>query len=323
VPGLSIVIPCLGGAAEFDDTLVSVLQNRPADCEVLVVHSQAYDDPYDLGDEVRFIESDGKSLVELLNIAVRAAVGEVLHIVGCGLETSEGWTAPALAHFDDPEIAAVSPVVLGEDRQSVVAAGIRWSLGGARHIVSDRRVVSPGSGRLRAKIIGPTLAAGFYRRDVLVALEGFEATAGDALADASIALAIRSLGRLHVCEPASRLVRLRDPQNIAGGFAAARAAERLFWRYAAERGLPLSLGLHPLAVVGDAIRSGARSSVATSLAGRAAAWLEFGSVQRHRQHLAAAEQRLTELAELRAPIRMPTKRVPPQGEAVVNRKRAA
>jgi len=56
VPRLSIVIPCLGGAAEFDATLVSVLQHRPADCEVLVIHNEPYDDPYALGHEVRFVE---------------------------------------------------------------------------------------------------------------------------------------------------------------------------------------------------------------------------------------------------------------------------
>src|SRR5437773_6639777 len=89
VPRLSIIIPCLGGAAEFDATLVSVLQNRPTDCEVLVLHTEPYDDPYSLGDEVRFIESHAGSLVELLNIGVEQASGEVLHIVGCGLEATE------------------------------------------------------------------------------------------------------------------------------------------------------------------------------------------------------------------------------------------
>ena len=69
VPRLSIVIPCLGGAADFDGTLVSVLQNRPADCEVLVLHTEPYDDPYGLRNEVRFMESRG-SLVDLLNVAV-------------------------------------------------------------------------------------------------------------------------------------------------------------------------------------------------------------------------------------------------------------
>ena len=55
VPRLSIIIPCLGGGAEFDGTLVSVLQNRPADCEVIVAHTDDYGDPYALRGEVEFV----------------------------------------------------------------------------------------------------------------------------------------------------------------------------------------------------------------------------------------------------------------------------
>ena len=47
MPRLSIVIPCAQDTAWFESTLASVLQNRPADCEVLVVQPREYDDPYD------------------------------------------------------------------------------------------------------------------------------------------------------------------------------------------------------------------------------------------------------------------------------------
>ena len=54
MPKLSILI------AAHDETswrasLVSVLQNRPADCEIVVVHDESYHDPYDLAGEVRFV----------------------------------------------------------------------------------------------------------------------------------------------------------------------------------------------------------------------------------------------------------------------------
>jgi len=57
VPRLSIVIPVLGDPRKLDDTLVSVLENRPAHCEILVVHNEPYDDPYQLSNEVCFIEA--------------------------------------------------------------------------------------------------------------------------------------------------------------------------------------------------------------------------------------------------------------------------
>ena len=70
------------------------------------------------------------------------ATGDVIHIVGCGLEVREGWTLPAIQHFDDPEVAAVSPVVMSTSGEDVLAAGIRWTLGGGRRVISDSRVLS-------------------------------------------------------------------------------------------------------------------------------------------------------------------------------------
>jgi len=300
VARLSIVIPCLGGAAEFDGTLVSVLQNRPPDCEVLVVHTEAYDDPYKLRGEVRFVETETDSIIELLNIAIHAAAGEVLHIVSCGLEASEGWTKTAVVHFDDPEVAAVSPLIVGPDRESIVAAGVRWSAGGTRHIIRDRRIALPGSGRLRARVLAPTLAAAFYRRDVLAAMGGFDTTVGVELADVAAGLAIQALGRLRVCEPASQLVQAHRPPGAPdGGFVSGRGVERLFWRSASVHGWATALALHPFSVIADCIRRGAPISLAMSLLGRVASWLEVGALQRYEHGLVQTANRLTELADPR------------------------
>src|SRR6186997_2704558 len=86
VPRLTILIPCVGGAAEFDATLVSVLQHRPADCEVLLVHTEPYDDPYELGREVQFLRGGrGAGLVELVNEGIATAPSDIVHILGCGI----------------------------------------------------------------------------------------------------------------------------------------------------------------------------------------------------------------------------------------------
>ncbi len=74
MPRLSIVIPVVGDPRHLDDTLVSVLQNRPDDCEILVVHNRPYDDPYELSDEVRFVEARrGSRLVDCLNVGIAAS----------------------------------------------------------------------------------------------------------------------------------------------------------------------------------------------------------------------------------------------------------
>jgi len=55
VPRLAVVIPFEGNTKALEDTLVSVLENRPDDSEVLVVLGKPYQDPYALGDEVEFV----------------------------------------------------------------------------------------------------------------------------------------------------------------------------------------------------------------------------------------------------------------------------
>ena len=316
----SIVIPCLGDAAEFDGTLVSVLQIRPADCEVIVAHRHPYDDPYGLAGEVSFLHCQADSLVELINEALDESSGDVVHILGCGLEATENWTAAPLAHFTDPDVACVSPLVCDRDGQ-LLSAGVYCSLGGARKVPADRRLMEAGSGRLRAKIIGPTLTASFYRRDCLAALGGFEAAMTDHLADVAMAISLRDLGKLHVVESASRLTKIADhTEQALPRLGRARALERLFWRSAAGHSPALTLPLHLAHLAADCAAELASLRLIPALVGRAIGCLEIGAVQRHQQNLDSAREKLTELAKLRAARHKKTLVLPP---AASQRRRAA
>jgi hypothetical protein len=84
-------------------------------------------------------------------------------------------------------------------------------------------------------------------------------------------------------------------QSVARG----RAAERLFWRQAAQGGLPLALAAHPLAVAIDRLRELPQIG---GLVGRAAALGEVGSVRRNQARLADAAAQLREQAEARAKL---------------------
>jgi hypothetical protein len=293
----------VGGAAEFDATLVSVLQHRPDDCEVLLVHTEPYDDPYDLGSEVQFLRSGPSArLVELINEGLATAAGEVVHLLSCGVKVTEGWANAAVARFQDADIAAVSPLVMDADGQKLAAAGVRWTVGGSRQVVADQRVLSGGSARLRAGILGPTLAAGFFRREVLEALGSFDTRLDERYADVDLALAIAALDLRAVCEPASRVVRvapLEDQRRAA--FSRGRNAERIFWRNAAARGMFPSLVMHPFALLGDILAT--RSALGAGLAalGRTLALLELGATRRHEERLAGARAALS-AAEERATI---------------------
>jgi hypothetical protein len=290
VPRLSILIPCLGGSAEFDGTLISVLQNRPHNCEVIVAHTAAYDDPYGLTGEVEFLRCpDKSSLVGLINAGLDAARSPIVHVLASGLEASDGWADAALAHFHDEEVAAVVPAVMNADGSRLTSAGVRFTAAGSRAVLRNQRLLLSGSGHLRAAIGGPTLAAGFYRRDLLVALGGFDRAAGDQLADVDFALNLRELDLRTVFEPAAHIVEVADPLAASpdSPFNRGRAAERLFWRQAAEVGLPLPLALHPLAALSDP----------AGLLGRLVALLEIGSMARHRSRLAKSAARLAEIRD--------------------------
>ena len=106
---LSIIIPYLGNPKRLEDTLVSVLENRPNDCEVLAVLAQPYDNPYKLDDEVCFCRAaDGTGLAELMNLGIATSRAPVVHLLTCGAEVREGWADVAMAHFRDPQVASVA-----------------------------------------------------------------------------------------------------------------------------------------------------------------------------------------------------------------------
>ena len=71
MPRLSIIIPVLGNLELLEDTLVSVLENRPDSCEIIVVLDEVYEDPYELKDEIRFDRAPpGAGLVAGANLAI-------------------------------------------------------------------------------------------------------------------------------------------------------------------------------------------------------------------------------------------------------------
>jgi hypothetical protein len=290
-PRLSIVIPAANVAA-LEDTLVSVLENRPADCEIVVALAVPYDDPWNIADEVRFVQAPvGTSLVGRVNVGVASSSGEIIHVLSAGCRATEGWTDTALTHFDDPSVAAIVPVgVHADDRGRVVAAGIRRTRGG-RGIVNipprtRDRLESFGSGTVPAPS-APTLEAGFWRADVL-ARGGFSVTCGDELAAADMAAALWCAGARVLLEPSCRVVwgpsAKRCPSFLAG-----LHAERLFWRSLVAHSTLPALAAHAVEIVRHAIASAPLGTL-PMLLGRLMALVQFGS----------SLPRAKELRELRA-----------------------
>ncbi len=270
---LSIIVPLVHAPQLFEDTLVSVLENRPAGCEVLVVHPGDYEDPYGLSDEVRFISvaptADGNSMV---NAAARAAAGRILHLLQPGVLAKDGWTDAAMLRFRDPEMAAVAPLVLdARNHNRVLVAGLRYSPGG--------RVILQGAGTrfgkaertLRDEITGPTRMAAFYRRSAFLALEGFCPHAGPWLADIDLGLCMRRLGYGCELERRSMVTGFEEYITPPLSFLTGRQAEQVFWRHRHHSRGSLSLPAHVAEVFSAVLTRPHRASTYTHLVGRLSA----------------------------------------------------
>ncbi|GIW93542.1 MAG: hypothetical protein KatS3mg110_1583 [Pirellulaceae bacterium] len=227
---LAILIPWWNTDTRFEDTLVSILQNRPNDCRVCVVHNQPYDDPWQLAGEVEFLQIEAASEVGLINAGWRAISAPVIHIIRCGYEAVEGWVDEALGYFANPKVASVVPVVLQHAARNLVAfAGVRME-NGERHLVATGWPLQ----RIEAQpwnASGPALSAAFLRRSVLEASGGYDEWLGTAAADADLAVRWSQAGWQTALAANSRLSGpLEDPQ--LSPVQAARYLSRLYWRYA-------------------------------------------------------------------------------------------
>lgn len=279
---LSIVIPVVNGLKGFEDTLVSVLENRPADCQIVVVFNQPYDDPYDIEDEVDFVRVAPRAgLAESLAQGLLAAEAPVIHLLTAGVQVGPGWAEHAMERFADPDVGAVAPVVLdGLLPERVVCAGLAYSAGGSTVHIGAGRPINQLDDR-RMGLCGPDPLAAFYRKTALEAILPMTKQAGDTVVGIEIALLLRQAGLRCIVEPECRTYAdptlAATPNSLRKGF----DAERLFWRWASYYGWGRSLISHLGVLALECLSCVLRPATVCKLAGRA--WGALGLPTLHRQ----------------------------------------
>lgn len=277
---LSIILPVPGNPAQMEDTLVSVLANRPAECEILVVLNQAYDDPYDLAGEVSFHRAVGRRWTGMVNLALAASQAPIVHVLRCGTVVQEGWADAALARFDDPSVGAVVPLVLrAEEPDRIASAGWRFGAGGALRPLCAGGSVDTAC--LSACTVDACdLASTFFRRTALETIGGVHLDVSDRLAGADTALALRQAGYRCLLDPTSRVLAKAEPEM--GAFRRGWEEEQLFWRWAPASGWAGALVHHAITVTGEAMGRCVRPlAMLGGLAGRLAATLTALGHRRH------------------------------------------
>lgn len=285
---LSCVIPAVGTTQDLETTLVSVLEKRPDDCEIIVVLNKSYADPYGLKDEVRFVEMIGAGMAACATLGIQISDGEIVHVLAAGVEVADGWVEAALPHFDDPEVAAVTPVVRDAARpERVLAAGVKYYPGGKRGLCTKLSRTSAGSD----DALGPTIDAAFYRKGALAALgDGLPVNLGDGLADIDLSLGLAYAGLRNVVEPECIVFAERLTPAERTGFRAGLFAERLFLRNLPVTGWLPAFVLHGWTVASELLRGLSSGTTLTQLTGRLAAWFTVSDYRLHHHLLRVAQE---------------------------------
>jgi hypothetical protein len=278
---LALVIPVVGHTEGLETTLLSVLERRPDDCEVIVATSAAYDDPYKLQGEIQILHAPrGAGLVDCANLAIKSTAAPIVHILAVGAQATDGWIDRAARHFENPRVAAVVPFVHSTDNpKSLLSVGVSYLGHGRRQICRNVNACD--------QIIGPQLGAGFYRKSVIDAIGGIPSCVGDKLAEIDLAMVLRKAGWQIELEPACRVLAQQMDGRLPAGFRSALSSECLYWRHFADDGIA-GLVTHPYVQLADIVRTKPWWKIPACAAGRLIGLVEFRQYRDAKRGVAAA-----------------------------------
>jgi hypothetical protein len=291
VPRLAIIVNAGGSTESLESTLVSVLEHRPPDCEILVALTGKYADPYQLQDEVRFVQADPRAgVVGAIRESIAASRAPFVHVLASGCTVTEGWVEPALARFGDRSLASVVPLVLdARNPERLLAAGLGYRASGRRVLLGRGQ---PSSAERRpAGLLGPCLFAAFYRKAALMLVDGPSPILGAAQADVDLALSLAQAGFATALVADARVMATAEVDGSETPFRRALHEERLFWRSLPVSRLMPALTAHAGWVALETLLSFPRPRMFGQWAGRLLGCCQVGSYARHRAWLSRLSDR--------------------------------
>lgn len=212
-PKVSLVVVATRNADRLARCLDGVAREAPTGValEVLVVLNAAEacveSMAKDLGERVRTVRSEVPlGFAGGVNLGVRHARGELLHILHDDAEVEAGWLDPLIAAVDDrPEVGAAGSLVLNPSGEFQTAGAILWRDG--RTAPLSERMVAEAVSRGEAYPVDYCASASLLvRRDALELAGGLDERFHPAYyVDVDLAMALRHHGYLTVCEPRSRV----------------------------------------------------------------------------------------------------------------------
>jgi GT2 family glycosyltransferase len=229
-----------------------------------------------------------------VNAGVAAAVHPIVELLNDDTEVGAGWSEAALAHFADPQVAAVAPLVLYGPPSAaprIDSAGDRYFVGGTaakrgHGLPLGARFLQMGS------VFGASASSAFYRRGALQAVGGFPESFGAYFEDVDVSFRLNWAGFRIVYEPAARVWhrvsasygqpgrRLLEQQ--------ARNEERAFWRNMPATALPRAVPWHAAVLMAKVWRRWHEGQLLPFLLGKLHILCELADLLRHRRGLHSA-----------------------------------
>jgi GT2 family glycosyltransferase len=279
---LSIVIPSHSRVEYLRRCLTSVQAYAPPRTEILVV-----DDGSAEGIISRVAESflnvtllrheRSQGFCAAVNRGILASSGEIVELLNDDAEVTADWVEPVLPWFENPKIAAVTPLVLQdrEDRSEwmIDTAGDEYDFGGfARKRGHGQKFTPHGPFAQPREVWGISAAAGFYRRSALLEVGGFPESFRAYFDDVDLSFRLRRAGYLCGYEPTSRVWHAvsasygrSSPKTLR---MQSRNEELVFWRNVRGWQRLRWLPRHVAVLAGKAVRRWREGSLQPWLAGR-------------------------------------------------------
>jgi GT2 family glycosyltransferase len=247
------VIPTYNGLDHLQRLLPSVRRYAPPATQVIVVDDASTDGtaawlrarhPWV---EIHVLRAN-EGFCGAVNAGVARARGEVVELLNNDTEVAPRWAEAALAHFDDPTVGSVAPLVLFLDRPEVIdSAGQEYHVcGWARNRGYGQTL--RGEFLVPCEVFGPSGSSGFYRQTALARTGVLLREYGAYYEDVDLSFRLRWAGYRCLYEPASRVFHREHAsygrQKDRVVWLLARNEELVYWANLRTRDLLLGLLPH-------------------------------------------------------------------------------
>lgn len=272
----TIAIPLVAEAtiSAFEETLASVLEYRTEACEILVLQTVPYSDPWNTSEDgVEFLSAPRKtSLSSLLNLAMMRSRGEIVLLLQAGMELNRRSLVTAAEAFEYNEtLGWLVPAIISPDNEhQIQSLGNFYRKRDGAFLTFRRSEIAREENN--AITLVPHQSAGYFRRRAWETVGGLAGDLSLPISYADLVLRMEQLSWTgELCTAAAVVALHPKREKILSAFAQGCEMERLFqiWR----NNTNVSFGKHLQMVQKEFLSAFPQPRAALTLCGRLLALL--------------------------------------------------